>query len=100
IKPGIKASYIDKVARSVIEDYGYVDCFIHSTGHGVGLEVHENPSLSVKYEEKLEKGMVVTVEPGIYLKKKFGVRIEDMVLIKNRAKVLTDLPKKLNFLEC
>jgi Xaa-Pro aminopeptidase len=100
IKPGIKASYIDKVARSVIEDYGYVDCFIHSTGHGVGLEVHENPSLSVKYEEKLEKGMVVTVEPGIYLKEKFGVRIEDMVLIKNRAKVLTDLPKKLNFHEC
>jgi Xaa-Pro dipeptidase len=97
IKPGIKASYIDKVTRSVIEEYGYVDCFIHSTGHGVGLEVHENPSLSIKYENKLEKGMVVTVEPGIYLEGKFGVRIEDMVHIKNRAKVLTDLPKKLNF---
>jgi Xaa-Pro dipeptidase len=100
IKPGIKASYIDKVARRVIEEYGYVDCFIHSTGHGVGLEVHENPSLSLKYERKLEKGMVVTVEPGIYLKGKFGVRIEDMVLIKNRAKILTDLPKKLNDHEC
>jgi Xaa-Pro aminopeptidase len=97
IKPGIKASYIDKVARSIIEEYGYADCFIHSTGHGVGLEVHENPYLSVKYEGKLEKGMVVTVEPGIYLEGKFGVRIEDMVLIKNRAKVLTNLPKKLNF---
>jgi len=100
IKPGIKASYIDKVARSVIEEYGYVDCFIHSTGHGVGLEVHENPYLSVKNEGKFEKGMVVTVEPGIYLKGKFGVRTEDMVLIKNRAKILTDLPKKLNFHEC
>jgi Xaa-Pro dipeptidase len=100
IKPGIKASYIDKVARSIIEEYGYVDSFIHSTGHGVGLEVHENPSLSIKYEGKLEKGMVVTVEPGIYLEGKFGVRIEDMVLIKNRAKILTDLPKKLNYHEC
>ena len=94
IKPGIKASYIDKVARSVIEEYGYIDCFIHSTGHGVGLEVHENPSLSAKYEGKLEKGMVVTIEPGIYLEGKFGVRIEDMVLIKNRGKVLTNLSKK------
>jgi Xaa-Pro dipeptidase len=97
IKPGVKASYIDKVARSIIEEYGYVDCFIHSTGHGVGLEVHENPSLSVKSESKLEKGMVVTVEPGIYLEGKFGVRIEDMVLVKNRAKILTNLPKKFNF---
>jgi Xaa-Pro aminopeptidase len=99
LKPGIKASYIDKVARNVIEEYGYVDCFIHSTGHGVGLEVHENPSLSVKYEGKLEKGMVVTVEPGIYLEGKFGVRIEDMVLIKNRGKVLTTLSKKIKFHE-
>jgi Xaa-Pro aminopeptidase len=96
LKPGIKASYIDKVARNVIEEYGYVDYFLHSTGHGVGLEVHENPSLSVKYEGKLEKGMVVTVEPGIYLEGKFGVRIEDMVLIKNSGKVLTNLSKKVN----
>jgi Xaa-Pro dipeptidase len=97
LKPGIKASYIDKIARNVIEEYGYIDYFLHSTGHGVGLEVHENPSLSVKYGGKLEKGMVVTVEPGIYLKGKFGVRIEDMVLIKNRGKVLTNLSKKIKF---
>jgi len=95
IKPGVKASYIDKVARNVIEDYGYGDNFIHSTGHGVGLEIHEKPSLSPKSDEKLEKGMVVTVEPGIYLEGKFGVRIEDMILIKNRAKVLTSHPRKL-----
>ena len=95
IKPGVKASYIDKVARNVIEDYGYGDNFIHSTGHGVGLEIHEKPSLSSKSDEKLEKGMVVTVEPGIYLEGKFGVRIEDMVLIKNRAKVLTSHPRKI-----
>ncbi|MBI4813859.1 MAG: aminopeptidase P family protein [Methanobacterium sp.] len=95
IKPGVKASYIDKVARNVIEEYGYGDNFIHSTGHGVGLEVHEKPSLSVRSDEKLRKGMVVTVEPGIYLEGKFGVRIEDMVLIKNRAKVLTTHPRKI-----
>jgi Xaa-Pro dipeptidase len=95
IKPGVKASYIDKVARGVIEEYGYGDKFIHSTGHGVGLEVHENPSLSGRSEEKLEKGMVVTVEPGIYLEGKLGIRVEDMVLIKNRAKVLTILPQKI-----
>lgn len=95
IKPGVNASYIDKVARNVIEDYGYGDNFIHSTGHGVGLEIHEKPSLSAKSDEKLKKGMVVTVEPGIYLEGKFGVRIEDMVLIKNRAKVLTSYPRKI-----
>lgn len=95
IKPGVKASYIDKVARNVIEDYGYGDNFIHSTGHGVGLEIHEKPSLSAKSDEKLRKGMVVTVEPGIYIEGKFGVRIEDMILIKNRAKVLTSHPRKI-----
>ncbi len=95
IKPGIKASYVDKVARDVIEDYGYGKYFIHSAGHGVGLEIHEKPSLSMKSNEKLEKGMVVTVEPGIYLEGRFGVRVEDMVLIKNRAKILTKLPRKI-----
>jgi Xaa-Pro dipeptidase len=96
IKPGIKASYVDKVARGVIEDYGYGDCFTHSTGHGVGLEVHERPFLSSRDELKLGKNMIVTLEPGIYLKNEFGVRIEDMLLIKNRAKVLTNIPHKIS----
>lgn len=96
IKPGIKASYVDKVARRVIEEYGYGEYFIHSAGHGVGLEVHEKPSLSSRSEEKLEKGMVVTVEPGIYLEGRFGLRVEDMVVIKNRAKILTKLPRKIS----
>ncbi|OPX60815.1 MAG: Xaa-Pro dipeptidase [Methanobacterium sp. PtaB.Bin024] len=95
IKPGVEASYVDEVARSVIQEYGYGEYFIHSTGHGVGLEVHEKPSLSSRSKEKLEKGMVVTVEPGIYLEGKFGLRVEDMVLIKNRAKILTNLPRKI-----
>lgn len=93
IKPGIKASYVDKVARGVIEEYGYGKYFLHSTGHGVGLEVHEKPSLSIKSEEILEKGMVVTVEPGIYMEGEFGLRVEDMVLIKNSPQILTKLPQ-------
>jgi len=95
IKPDVKASYIDEVARGVIEDYGYGDNFIHSTGHGVGLEIHEKPSLSFKSDEILEKGMVVTVEPGIYLEGKFGIRVEDMVLVKSQAQVLTHLPREI-----
>lgn len=96
IKPGIKASYVDKVARDVIEEYGYGESFIHSTGHGVGLEVHESPSLSKREELKLEKGMVITVEPGIYLKDEFGVRIEDMIHVKNRGHVLNKIKKKIS----
>lgn len=95
IKPGIKASYVDKVAREVIEDYGYGNSFIHSTGHSIGLEVHETPSLSKRDKIKLEKGMVITVEPGIYLKDEFGVRIEDMVHIQNKGIVLNKIDKRI-----
>ncbi|MDI6644373.1 MAG: M24 family metallopeptidase [Methanobacteriaceae archaeon] len=91
IKPGIKASYVDKIAREVIEDYGYAENFIHSTGHGLGMEVHEGPSLSKNEELKLEKGMVLTVEPGIYIPGEFGIRVEDDILVKKRAKILTKL---------
>jgi len=97
IKPGVKSSDIDTIARDVITEYGYGDSFIHSTGHGVGLEIHEKPSLSKNDEETLEKGMVVTVEPGIYLEGEFGVRIEDMILITNRGKVLNKINTKLSF---
>ncbi len=93
IKPGIKASYVDKVARKVIEDYGYGDNFIHSTGHGLGLEVHEKPFISQNDEIKLQEGMVITVEPGIYIKDEFGVRIEDVVFIKKRAVLLNKIRK-------
>ncbi len=96
IKPGIKASYVDKVARDVIEEYGYGDSFIHSTGHGVGLEVHEGPSLSKNETSKLEKDMIITVEPGIYLKDEFGVRIEDMVHVRNKGRVLNKIKKKID----
>lgn len=96
IKPGVKASYVDEVARCVIEEYGYGDNFIHSTGHGLGLEVHENPTLAKKSEFILEKGMVITVEPGIYIEDQFGVRIEDDVLVKNKGEVLSRIKKSIN----
>ena len=95
IKPGVRSCEIDAAARDVITEYGYGDSFIHSTGHGVGLEIHESPSLSKNDEGKLEKEMIVTVEPGIYLEGEFGIRIEDMVLIKNRAIVLNKLKTKI-----
>ena len=96
IKPGIKACEVDKAARDVITEYGYGESFIHSTGHSVGLEVHESPSLSKRDETVIEKGMVLTVEPGIYLKDDFGVRIEDMIYVTNKGRVLNKIDAKIN----
>ncbi|OEC87651.1 MULTISPECIES: M24 family metallopeptidase [Methanobacterium] len=96
IKPGVKVCEVDKAARDVITEYGYGESFIHSTGHSVGLEVHESPSLSKRDETVIEKGMVLTVEPGIYLKDDFGVRIEDMVYVTNKGRVLNKIDAKIN----
>lgn len=87
---------IDEVSRKIIREAGYGQTFGHSLGHSIGLEVHESPSLSPGYDQEIPENSIVTVEPGIYLEKSFGVRIEDMVLVK-RKKVLnlTKLPKKL-----
>ena len=86
---GMKASQIDKIARDVIEKSGYGKFFIHSTGHGVGLDIHEYPNINSRNDVILENNMVFTVEPGIYLNEKFGVRIEDTVVLKNgRAEIL------------
>ena len=92
IKPGVKCCEIDKVARDIISDYGYGDKFIHSTGHSVGLDIHELPGFTQKDETIVEKGMVITVEPGIYLEGEFGVRLEDTVAIDNKARILGKLP--------
>ena len=92
IKPGLKCCEVDKVARDIIADYGYEDNFIHSTGHSLGLDIHETPGFSPKDQTVIEKGMVITVEPGIYLEGEFGVRIEDTVEISKKAQIIGDLP--------
>lgn len=92
VKEGVKACEVDKVARDIITEYGYGDKFIHSTGHSFGLDIHESPALSLKDETILEKNMFVTIEPGIYLEGEFGVRIEDMVLVDKKAKIVGNLP--------
>lgn len=81
VRSGVAAGQVDKIARDIIEQAGYGSCFGHSTGHGVGLDIHEQPSVSPKSKTFLSAGMVVTVEPGIYLPEQFGVRIEDMVCV-------------------
>ncbi|SDW52883.1 Xaa-Pro aminopeptidase [Marininema mesophilum] len=96
IRPGIPGKEVDEVARNWITKHGYGERFGHSTGHGVGLEVHEGPNLSFRGETKLAPGMVVTVEPGIYLPDVGGVRIEDDVLVTEEGyEVLTPSSKEL-----
>lgn len=96
IRPGITGIEADAVARDWIKKHGYGEQFGHSTGHGIGLEVHEGPNLSIRGETKLEPGMIVTVEPGIYLPDVGGVRIEDDVLVtKEGYEVLTPSSKEL-----
>lgn len=85
IKEGVQCKFADKVARDIIDNAGFGKFFSHSTGHGVGLEIHEYPNLSPKSNRLLKTGQIVTCEPGIYLPEKFGVRIEDMVLVKNNS---------------
>ncbi len=80
-KPGIKAKEIDKAVRSYIEQKGYGEYFTHRTGHGLGLQVHEEPYISGISETVLQPGMVFSIEPGIYLEGEFGVRIEDIVVV-------------------
>ncbi len=84
LKPNALASDIDKIARDVIEEAGYGEFFGHALGHGVGLEIHESPRLSSKSDVILKPGMAVTVEPGIYIPGKFGVRIEDLAVIDEK----------------
>jgi Xaa-Pro dipeptidase len=81
IKPGMQCGAADGIARRVIEDAGYGDEFTHRLGHGIGLEVHENPYITRGNAQELEQGMTHSVEPGIYMENKFGIRIEDLVVI-------------------
>lgn len=96
LRPGASASDVDAAARKVIDDAGMGDAFKHSLGHGVGLYIHESPRLSASSTDRLEPGMIVTVEPGVYFAGEFGIRIEDDVLITESGhEVLSSLPKGL-----
>lgn len=96
VKEGMKASELDAVARKIISEAGYGDYFSHSLGHGVGMEIHEVPYASPSSDEILEADMVVTVEPGIYLPDRFGVRIEDFVVVREDGCFnMTNAPKEL-----
>jgi Xaa-Pro dipeptidase len=93
-KPGVTLGDVDKATRKVIEDAGYGEYFTHRTGHGVGLEIHEAPYVVQNNPDVLDVGMVITVEPGIYLPGKFGVRIEDTVVVeKTGGRSLNQSPK-------
>lgn len=95
-KAGMTGKEVDKIARDIIYDAGYEGCFGHGLGHAVGIEIHENPRFSPMGEAQVEAGMMMTIEPGIYLAGKFGVRIEDTVVIgENGIEILGKSPKEL-----
>jgi Xaa-Pro aminopeptidase len=99
VRAGVSCRDIDAIARGHIDDAGYGACFSHGTGHGVGLVVHESPRLSERAEGFLEEGMVITVEPGIYIPGLWGVRIEDTVMVeRDGCEILTKMSKDLRIL--
>ena len=95
VRPQKTCKSVDEICRKIIEKHHYGLHFIHSTGHGIGLDVHESPNITSKSTTKLKKDMAITVEPGIYIPNKFGVRIEDSVIVRDRPVVMHKFTKDL-----
>ena len=95
VRPQKTCKSVDEICRKIIEKHHYGPHFIHSTGHGIGLDVHESPNITSKSTTKLKKDMAVTVEPGIYIPNKFGVRIEDSVIVRDRPIIMHKFTKDL-----
>ncbi len=95
VKPNVKCKDVDFACRKYIENKNYGKYFIHSTGHGIGLEVHEAPTVSFQSETQLDKNMAITIEPGIYIPNKFGIRIEDSLIVKQKPIVMHKFTKDL-----
>ncbi|MEZ4633149.1 MAG: Xaa-Pro peptidase family protein [Deinococcales bacterium] len=98
IKPGVRAKDIDSAARQVISQAGYGPYFVHRTGHGLGLEIHEPPYITSTSDLIIEAGMVFSVEPGIYLPGRFGVRLEEIVIVRQTGpEILSDLSREAHW---
>ncbi|MHB1958243.1 MAG: M24 family metallopeptidase [Acidobacteriaceae bacterium] len=94
VRAGVQCGEVDEAARSVLRRAKLADFFTHSTGHGVGLEIHEGPRIAARQQQTLKAGMVITIEPGVYLPGRFGARIEDMALVtRSGAEILTPATK-------
>ena len=96
VRSGVSCGEVDEAARAVLRRAGLAEAFSHSTGHGVGLEIHEQPRIGAGQTTRLMPGTVITIEPGVYLAGRFGVRIEDMVVVTpTGGQVMTTAPKAL-----
>jgi Xaa-Pro dipeptidase len=92
--PGAKAKDVDKAARDVITEAGYGPNFLHRTGHGLGIDIHEAPYITATSETALDEGMVFSIEPGIYLPGRFGLRLEEIVILRNgKAEIFSEMPR-------
>jgi Xaa-Pro aminopeptidase len=96
-RPGVKAKEVDAAARNVIADAGYGEYFVHRTGHGIGIDGHEPPYITATSESVLEEGMTFSIEPGIYLPGRFGIRLEEIVILRaDGPEILSTLPRDLH----